>query len=177
MSNSIASYPWAQPAANPPRMVAEAVRLIGVREIAGAKHDPTIMAWAREAGLTRDYYADEVPWCGLFMAVVALRAGKVPPAKPLWALNWAKFGSPSPAPMLGDVLVFRRPGGGHVGLYLGEDAGAFHVLGGNQGDRVCILRIGRDRLHGVRRPLYTVPPASVRAHRIAAAGAFSTNEA
>jgi cell wall-associated NlpC family hydrolase len=41
--------------------------------------------------------------------------------------------------MLGDVLVFRRGGGGHVALYVGEDEEAFHVLGGNQADR-CASR-------------------------------------
>jgi hypothetical protein len=41
------------------------------------------------------------------------------------------------------VLVFERPGGGHVGYYFGEDATAYHVLGGNQGDAVTIARIAR----------------------------------
>ena len=28
-------------------------------------------------------------------------------------------------PVLGDILVFHRAGGGHVGIYVGEDAGKF----------------------------------------------------
>ena len=172
--SDIASYPWVS--AQPPRMVAEAVRLIGVSEASGARDNPAILGWAREAGVA-GYRADSVPWCGLFMAVVARRAGKAVPDRPLWALNWAKFGAPAQAAGLGDVLVFRRSSGGHVGLYVAEDATAFHVLGGNQGDRVCILRIARTRLHAVRRPLYRVVPASVRAYRAGTTATLSTNEA
>ncbi|WCT72383.1 TIGR02594 family protein [Sphingomonas naphthae] len=173
--SDIASYPWVS--AYPPRMVAEAVRLIGVRETVGAKDDPRIMGWAKEAGIA-GYWADSVPWCGLFLAVVARRAGKAVPDKPLWALNWARFGRAAPQPALGDVLVFRRPSGGHVGLYVAEDATAFHVLGGNQGDRVCILRIAKARLHAMRRPLYRAEPASVRPYRMGTTtAALSTNEA
>ena len=42
--------------------------------------------------------------------------GKEVPAHPLWALSWSAFGAKSPAAALGDVLVFVRSGGGHVGL-------------------------------------------------------------
>jgi cell wall-associated NlpC family hydrolase len=79
--------------------------------------------------------------------------------------------------MLGDVLVFQRTGGGHVGLYVGEDEAAFHVLGGNQGDRVCIARIARHRLYSARRPAYRAMPATVRTYSLAPAGALSANEA
>jgi hypothetical protein len=47
----------------------------------------------------------------------------------------------APAAALGDVLAFVRNGGGHVGLYVDEDASAYHVLGGNQSDRVSITRV------------------------------------
>jgi hypothetical protein len=45
----------------------------------------------------------------------------------------------------GAVLVFEREGGGHVGFYVGEDSTHYHVLGGNQGDAVSIVRIARSR--------------------------------
>jgi hypothetical protein len=51
------------------------------------------------------------------------------------------------------VLVFQRPGGGHVGFYVGEDATAYHVLGGNQGDAVTIARIAKARCVARRWPL------------------------
>ena len=111
------------------------------------------------------------------MAVVAKRADKEIPKHPLWALSWSVFGAKSPAPVFGDVLLFVRNGGGHVGLYVGEDASAFHVLGGNQSDRVCITRVAKSRLYAARRPLYRVQPANVRPIRLEATCTLSLNEA
>ena len=50
------------------------------------------------------------------------------------------------------MLVFTRPGGGHVGFYVGEDAAAYHILGGNQGDAVTIVRIVKSRYIARRWP-------------------------
>jgi uncharacterized protein (TIGR02594 family) len=162
-----------------PKMIVEALKLFGTMEKPGAANNPTIVAWAKEVGgeVADVYKADSIPWCGLFMAVVARRAGKEPPRHPLWALSWSAFGAKTPAPALGDVLVFTRNGGGHVGLYVGEDASAFHVLGGNQSDSVCIARIAKARLYAARRPLYRVQPANVRPIRLESTGALSLNEA
>lgn len=162
-----------------PKMIVEALKLFGTMETPGSANNPTIVAWAKEIGgeVADVYKADSIPWCGLFMAVVAKRAGKEIPKHPLWALSWSAFGAKSPAAALGDVLVFVRNGGGHVGLYVGEDASAFHVLGGNQSDRVCITRIAKARLYAARRPLYRVEPANVRPIRLEATGALSLNEA
>lgn len=160
-----------------PKMLVEALKLYGTHEAMGEADNPTIMAWAKETGLDKVYSEDAVPWCGLFMAVVAVRAGKTPPENPLWALNWAKFGIPTTAPILGDVLTFKRPSGGHVALYVGEDASAFHVLGGNQADQVNITRIARTRLYKARRPAYRIQPGNVRAIQLAHTGEISRNEA
>ena len=162
-----------------PKMIVEAIKLFGTMEKPGSANNPTIVAWAKEVGgeVADVYKADIIPWCGLFMAVVAKRAGKEPPRHPLWALSWSAFGAKADRPALGDVLVFTRSGGGHVCLYVGEDASAFHVLGGNQSDRVCITRIAKARLYAARRPLYRVEPANVRPIRLEATGALSLNEA
>jgi uncharacterized protein (TIGR02594 family) len=160
-------------------MIVEALKLYGTLETPGSANNPTIIAWAKEVGgeVADAYKADSIPWCGLFMAVVAKRAGKEIPKHPLWALSWSAFGAKVPDAALGDVLVFVRNGGGHVGLYVGEDASAFHVLGGNQSDRVCITRVSRGRLYAARRPLYRVQPANVRPIHLEATGALSLNEA
>jgi uncharacterized protein (TIGR02594 family) len=136
-----AQYQWL--AREPgPKMIVEALKLFGTIEGAGAKDNPIILAWASEVGLAKTYSHDSIPWCGLFIAVVAKRAGKEIADSPLWALSWADFGKPAPGgPMLGDILTFKRNGGGHVALYVGEDPNAFHCLGGNQSDKVCVTRI------------------------------------
>jgi uncharacterized protein (TIGR02594 family) len=162
-----------------PKMIVEALRLYGTLEGPGTTNNGKIIAWAKEIGgkLADVYKADSIPWCGLFMAVVARRAGKEIPRNPLWALSWSAFGAAASRPALGDVLVFLRHGGGHVGLYVGEDETAFHVLGGNQSDAVSIKRIARSRLYAARRPAYRTQPANVRPIPLTASGSLSVNEA
>lgn len=171
------AYRWIETLNPLPLMIRHALAEFGTLEAAGASDNPVILGWAREVGLTAGYGSDSIPWCGLFMAVIANRAGKVVPDKPLWALNWTKFGSIADRPSLGDVLIFKRSGGGHVGLYVGEDASAYHVLGGNQLDRVCIARLAKKRLHAFRRPTYRNMPLTVGPYRLEAAGKLSRDEA
>ena len=175
-----------------PRMIVEALKEFGTLEAPGAANNAKIIGWQKEleaAGLGGPYAGvyrkDAIPWCGLFMAAIAHRANhearpeRNPPKLYLSARAWAGFGLPVPkgAACLGDVLVFKRKGGGHVGLYVGKDASAFHVLGGNQSDRVMISRLSKQRLVAVRRPAYRAQPTNVRAIALAASGRLSVNEA
>lgn len=171
-----ARYVWLQKEPGP-KMLVEAMKLYGTLEAPGVKDNPVILGWAAEVGLSKTYSHDSIPWCGLFMAVVAKRAGKPIVDSPLWALSWADFGASVKAPMLGDILTFKRNGGGHVALYVGEDASAYHCLGGNQSDSVCITRIAKSRLYRARRPIYNLQPDNVRKVALAASGSLSTNEA
>ena len=167
-------YQWVKSLLQPPRVLAEALKLYGIVETPGPVNTPAIMAWAKELNLP--YQADAVPWCGLFAAYVVDRAGFNPVAGPLWARNWAQFGNKAIAG-LGDVLVFKRDGGGHVGFYVAEDATHYHALGGNQGDKVSIVRIDKARCIAVRRcPWRESQPISVRPYHVAATGKISTNE-
>lgn len=172
-----AAYQWLGAEQLPPLMLIEALKLYGVTERAGDENNPVILDWAKELGpqVAARYTADSIPWCGLFMGVVAKRAGFTPPMLPERARQWSNFGVHQDDPSLGDLLVFERGGGGHVGLYIGEDPKAYHVLGGNQGDAVSIVRIGKVRLLAVRAPA----PRGVEPARIllSMAGAPSTNEA
>ena len=172
------AYGWIDDLRPLPRMLREARKLYGTFEAAGPADNPLILSWAKETGLANSYNDDGIPWCGLFMAVVAKRAGKAIVDGPLWARNWATFGKTADEAQLGDVLVFRRAeGSGHVGLYVGEDYGAYHVLGGNQSDGVTITRIARDRCIAVRRPSYKTAPVTAKPVQLAASGALSANEA
>lgn len=110
------------------------------------------------------------------MAIVAKRAGKPLAKVPLQALSWSAWGTVSRTPSLGDVLVFVRSGGGHVGLYVGEDDIHYHVLGGNQSDAVNIRRIPRSRFVAARRLYSIAPPANVRVVRLTG-GDVSESEA
>jgi hypothetical protein len=80
--------------------------------------------------------------------------------------------------MLGDVLTFKRNGGGHVGLYVGEDRTHYHVLGGNQNNQVNVMRIAKTRLHQARRTAWKIAqPSNVRKIELSNKGIISTNEA
>lgn len=158
---------------------------IGTREIVGPKHSPVIMGWIRELGakvLGVQVNDDETPWCGTFMAWLMKRSGLTPPPIAVRAAQWGragKWGRELLGPRLGCVLVFTRDGGGHVGLYLGEDATHFHVLGGNQSNNVSITRIAKNRLAvgGMRWPHGPeLPPQQII--RLTAKGVpVTTNEA
>lgn len=163
-----------------PRMLVEALKEYGTIEVPGTANNQKIMDWAEEVGGSVDdvYKADSIPWCGLFMAVVAKRAGKEAPKSPLRALSWSNFGTGVSDGMLGDVLVFVRKGGGHVGIYVAEDDTSYHVLGGNQSDQVSVTRILKGRLYAIRRPVYSIAqPPNVRKIFMDSSGLISSNEA
>ena len=161
-----------------PRILVEAVKIMGVKEIAGYQHNPEILRWAKVLGLDKVYKSDEIAWCGLAMAYAAHMADVAVTKDPLWALNWAKWGTAVTEPMLGDILTFKRDGGGHVGLYIGEDDTCYHVLGGNQGNMMKPSRIEKSRLYKARRTSWKVAqPKSVRKIMLDAKGEVSKNEA
>lgn len=162
-----------------PKVIFEGWKLRGTQEIVGKQHNPTILNWAKELGLEKKYTADEIAWCGLYVAYVIKQAGFEPVKDPLWARNWGKFGTSQKEAMLGDVLVFTRPnGGGHVGFYVGEDDTCYHVLGGNQNNRVNVTRILKNRCISIRRCAWRVSqPPAVKKYFVTAQGEISTNEA
>jgi len=143
---------------------------IGTRETVGPKHSPIIMGWIKEVGakvLGVQVNDDETPWCGTFMALLMKRMGLTAPLIAVRAASWGRagnWGRELLAPRLGCILVFTRDGGGHVGLYLGEDDTHYHVLGGNQSNSVSIMKLAKGRLAdgGMRWPKGPeLPPAQI----------------
>lgn len=156
----------------------EAWRLQGTKEAPGAADNPTILQWADDQGIP--YGSDDIPWCGLFVAhcIGSTLTQEPLPTNPLGARAWQKFGAPTTG-QPGAVAVFWRgkPNGwhGHVGFYLGEDAAAYHVLGGNQSDAVNVARIAKDRLLEFRWP-GTMPPGRGKPVKLTETGKLSTKE-
>lgn len=146
-----------QAQARGPAWLSAARAKLGTREAAGAANSPTILGWAKRLGakvLGMIYNADSVPWCGVFVAQCMAEAGIASPPFAVRAMSWAEWGANLRPEKLapGVVLVFERPGGGHVGFYIGEDAETYHVLGGNQGDSVSVARVAKDRCVARRWP-------------------------
>ncbi len=151
---------------------------IGTREVPGRKHNPKIIAWANKAGRALGIAVndDETPWCGTFCAAAVLNAGLKPPSIAVRAKSWATWGQALAAPVPGAVLVFERPGGGHVGFYTGETATHYRVLGGNQSNAVNEMLLAKNRCIAVRWPA-GVPVTGKRVHLAGAAAPVSENEA
>ena len=177
-------YSWLTALPVLPKMVAEGLKLLAedTQEIPGNNDNPIIMGLAKEAGISDIYPHDEVAWCALAHTVIALRAGKEVEFKDydrLRAASFAKWGAEIITPMLGDTLVFIRPGGGHVGIYIAEDETTYHVMGGNQSDKYCITRILKNRLTAARRPVYkSGVPSTVTVRIVSPSGLpISKNEA
>ena len=142
-----------------PAWLRHARTLLGTREAAGAANNKTILGWAGSLGakvLGMVYNADSVPWCGLFVANCLRAAGidlsamKVAVRAKAWADWGSNLGADRLAP--GAIMVFAREGGGHVAFYVGEDATHYHVLGGNQGDTVSVMRLAKSRCIARRWP-------------------------
>lgn len=128
--------------------------LVGTKEKPGTANNPEIIEWAKAiGGWVANYYTkDEIPWCGLFTAHCLTENGFSIPKNPLSAREYANYGQELDEPSYGAIMVFTRSGGGHVAFYVGEDDDAYHVLGGNQSDMVCVSRIAKDRLLSIRWP-------------------------
>lgn len=162
-----------------PKILHEAIKLLGTKEVIGEEHNPIIISWAKEIGgwIGHFYNNDEIPWCGLFVGICAKRARFPFNQKMLSAREWLKWGVPQQEAMLGDVLVFSRKGGGHVGFYVGEDEKYYHVLGGNQNNSVNVVRISKERLLGVRRCKWRLwQPRAVKKVFLDSKGFISVNE-
>lgn len=163
-----------------PIWLSKARTYVGITEGAGAKDNATILGWAKKVGgwVAKFFTHDSIAWCGLFVAMVMQQTGFADlPANPLGALNWSSWGRPLKTPSLGAIMTFKRTGGGHVGFYVGEDATAYHILGGNQSDKVGLTRIDKSRLQAIRWPTKAPAPITGRVMLSAAGAPLSTNEA
>jgi uncharacterized protein (TIGR02594 family) len=177
-------YKWIETLDPLPRTIYVGIQFYGTQEVVGRGSNRTIINWRdllNQQGVDIDGFSDDdIPWCGLFVAFV-IHARKFNSAEvvsqPLWARNWTSYGIKTTKPSLGDVLVFARNSGGHVGFYIGEDSVCYHVLGGNQSNKVCITRIEKSRLLAARRPPYKTKPISVKPYHLSSSGSISSNEA
>lgn len=140
-------------------------------------HNKELRAFLKSDGRTLGNPAKQ-PWCGDFVETcIALKVPHdVLPSNPYYALNWKTFGRPLKEPALGAVMVFSRPGGGHVGFYEGERKDAYYVLGGNTANAVRRSWIAKSRLKAIRWPKSVALPTTGRLISTAG-GRLSENEA
>ena len=133
-----------------------AMRYLGhVEERANGEH-PLIQWWLELCRMGRDQ-PDEVAWCSAFVNGIAWQTRR-PRSYKANARSWLDVGTPvqlEEATPGFDVVVFwrgKKTGWkGHVGFYAGQEGSNILVLGGNQGNRVCIAPYPKSRLLGCRR--------------------------
>ena len=165
--------------------VAIARKYIGLAEVKGAKHNPTILALTVKAfaatGKKSWINDDETPWGGNFLGGVFAEAGlgaKIP--KEFYrAKEWESAGTKLTRPAYGCIVPFTRDGGGHVGIVVGKTkAGMLKVLGGNQSNAVNIADFDPKRVTAYRWiSSGTVPQDHRYDLPVLVAGRISTNEA
>lgn len=167
-----------------PVLLSSALQYLGIREIPGKKNNPVIMNMAKQLGIDDIYINDDTSWCGLFMSFLFLITGKPMPNLKGDRYNYLRaawfigYGHPviRGEEMLSDVLIFKRPGGHHVGLYIAESKNTFFVLGGNQSNSVSIDELDKNRLVSARRLYRSGIPDSVKKYFLDTSGKVSTNE-
>lgn len=116
---------------------------MGVAETPGQDATPRVMEYFGAAPGSTWVKDDGTPWCGAFASWIFKDYGL--PDEPLRARSWASWGAGLEDPVPGCVVVLKRPpdpNAGHVALFVGwtKDKAGVLLLGGNQGDRVCIAR-------------------------------------
>lgn len=155
--------------------ILEARKYIGLKEIKGNQHNPTIIGWLKK--LKSRWLDDETPWCGTFVSTCLQTCGLPVPKNWARALDFLSIGVPIARPAYGCIVVFEREGGGHVGFVVGVDKqGRLMVLGGNQGDMVRISAFELSRVKGYRWP--NIAPTKQRYNLpvLESNGLVSTNE-
>lgn len=141
-------------------------RHLGVEEWPGARHNPAIVGFAKEAGhpQVRD---DETPWCASFVGAVLAELGQ-PTTGSLAARSYEKWGRgvEVQAAEPGDIVVLWRgsPASwqGHVAFLVRLEGDACILRGGNQGNRVSDQPYPMSRIVAVRRAEPDAPAASNR---------------
>lgn len=170
---AVADFKHVQPG-DPPWLV-EAFKLDGLREGAGAKNNPTVVALFAEAGFA-GVHDDETAWCAAFANAMLRRAGYRGTGS-LAARSFLQHYQEVPAGKAkrGDFVVFKRGNStwqGHVSHFLADDGDYVWVFGGNQSNAVNASRYKKSTILGVRRPgpgdrlapgsgAKTPPPATV----------------
>lgn len=176
-------YNWISQIGTLPKMVEFALMFYGEKEIPGKNSNPFILQMAADLGIADIYKNDDTAWCALWQNWICLKTGKpIVDSKDKYdLLRAAKFLTWGDAidlkdARLGTVLVFKRPSGGHVGLYIAETEKTYLVLGGNQSNMINFTEIEKTRAIGAREYYAIGAPASAKKYFIQSNGEISKNE-
>lgn len=129
---------------------------IGLKEIAGPKHNPLIVQWGREAGI--DWWNnDEDAWCAVAVNGALVHCG-YPSTRSALARSFTRYGTRLAKPVRGAIVVFPRgqnPLYGHVGIVESvNNNGTVTVINGNVSNEVrrSVFRTASILPDGIRWP-------------------------
>lgn len=142
-----------------------AQRYVGIREFSEkGKDHPLVQWWLSLCGFDIES-PDEIPWCSAFINGIAWEL-RLPRSKSAAARSWGTVGAAVQPddliPGAFDIAVLNRsngsmdvtePGPGHVGIFAGWDMDKMLLLGGNQGDQVCVRGFSKHDVIALRRLL------------------------
>lgn len=174
-------YKWVLEIGKLPKSLFYALSFCGLIEKKGSESNPIILDWAKTLSVSDYYNSDSIAWCGLGKAIATKMAGYNPPKNFLAAKNWINYGtyvSPS-ASVLGDTVIYSRPGGHHVAwqIALTKDKKSRLIYGANQSDSFCFEFKSNENLIGVRRDPFKIGmPVSCKRYFVDFNGILATND-
>lgn len=170
-----------------PQLFATGLQYIGIKEYpTKANNNPVILDMAKRVGVEKIYTNDEIAWCALFIFFLLIVTGKPLPSvgsdkyNYLRAKTFIGWGSSvkKDALMFGDIVVYKRPDGYHVAIFIAYTKQGNHIIfGANQSNSVTFTEIGQDRWQYGGRYYKTGAPVSVKKYVVDGTGLLSTNEA
>lgn len=170
-----------------PKLVRKGLEFLGLKEIPGQGYNPIIRSWANDLGIQGIYKNDDESWCAVFISWLCWFWKKPMVGTQYFlirAASYLKWGIAVPLEeaCLGDICVFKRPGGNHVGILIAVTKvngkiTTLHILGGNQSNAVTITEIAAERCIGVRRFYATAKPVAAIQYVVDSSGKLSANEA
>ena len=127
----------------------------GIKEIKGSEDNPEVLKYFDAMGFDGKKLKDETAWCAAFANYCTSMAFNTEYTGTLKARDWLSVGVPVSSPRFGDVVVLWRESKsswkGHVGFFINQDKDHVYLLGGNQGNQVCIAPYDNYRILGYRR--------------------------
>lgn len=154
------------PLKSDPPWLKAAFKDLGLREIAGTKHNLRVVEMFRKAGHP-SVSNDETAWCAAAMGCWLVEGGSKGSGS-LMARSYLKYGRALDASKKlprGAIAVWPRgaPPSGHVNIVIGDDGTTLTCIGGNQSPApgtVSISKEKKSRLLGARWPTDKALPAT-----------------
>lgn len=138
---------------------------VGLKEIRGKLHNPTILGWLRSYALNIGRWGkgrDETPWCAVFVSHCLTEAG-YQATNDARAASYKTYGRPS-KPRVGAIVVIRRKKKNGENI-TGSGRGGYHVLFLDKITKNFIWGYGGNQRNSVSRAAYPKSKYQIKAIR------------